>query len=175
MLILVGFGCQRTQKFETKPVEINREQILSDARKSGLIMDKKEIERMMDSATQKTIEGRNPSDVSAYLKVDTTKWKSAALADVTGGGSFGLAFSNWQNEKTIVIAKMGNLPALKDGSFYDGWLVHRGTDMSVVNIGKAVVNGDQLVLVFETETDLSDHDFFVLTQDSQHILEGSFR
>jgi hypothetical protein len=172
---VAGFGCQRASKTETQPVEINRDQILSDARKSGLIMDKKEIEQMGDPARQITIEGINPSDVSAYLKTDTTVWASATLADVTGGGSFGLAFTTRENEKTIVIVKMGNLPALKDESSYEGWLVRRGKDISVVNIGKAAASEDQFVLVFKTASDVSDHDFFVLTQNSQHILEGSFR
>ncbi len=175
VIILVGFGCQRTQEPKVNSTEIDRNQILSEARKSGLIMDDKEIVRMNDSASLQKIDGTNPSNVSTYLKIDTTTWTSAALADVTGGGSFGLAFLNYQDGKTTVVAKMGNLTAREGESVYEGWLVQRGKEMRVVNLGAAIAVEDQFVVVFETQTDLSDHDFFVLTWDGQHILEGSFR
>lgn len=174
-LLFVGFGCQRDSQPQANSTEIDRDQILSEARKSGLIMNENEVIQMTDLASGQTFDGTNPSNVAVYLKKDVKGWATAALADVTGGGSFGLAFTDHQNGKTILIAKMGNLPVLEEGSSYEGWLVRRGEEMGVVRVGKALATEDQSVIVFESSADLSDHDFFVLTRDSIHILEGSFR
>lgn len=174
-VLLFGFGCSRSPDTKSNSSEIDRNQILEEARANGLIMDEAEIQRMTDVTNTQKIDGTNPSNISTYMKMDTTGWKSAALADVTGGGSFGLAFASRENEKSTVIAKMGNLPTLENGQFFEGWLVRRGEEMKVVNIGKAVVVDDQQAIVFVTQIDLSDYDFFVLTQEQTHILEGSFR
>lgn len=183
ILLLVGFGCRRAIESTNGSVEIDRDQILSEARKSGLIMDTAEIDLMSNPSVQQKIDGTSPSNLSDYFSKDTARWKSAALADVTGGGSFGLAFFSRENDQTTLIAKVGNLPALEEGERYEGWIVKRGEDMRVTNVGEVAPVADQYAIVFVTKTDLNDYDFFVLTREqqtddslpSQHVLEGSFR
>lgn len=183
ILLLVGFGCRRVPESTKGSVEIDRDQILSEARKSGLIMDVEEIARMAETTVQQRISGSSPSNVSDYISKEVLGWKSAALADVTGGGSFGLAFLQTENGYSTLIAKVGNLPALEEGQWYEGWVVKRGDEMRVGSVGSVVPAGDQYAIVFITQTDLSDYDFFVLTREqqdenslpSQHVLEGSFR
>lgn len=183
VLIVSGFGCNRQDNAKNGSAEIDREQILSDAKKSGLIMNETEISAMADPARLQTVSGSNPKDISGYVIAQTEGWKSAALADVTGGGSFGLAFTNVENGSFTLIAKMGNLPAAQEGFHYEGWLVRRGEDMRVVSVGEPQPKGEQYANVFLSKTDLSDYDFYVLTLEpndqnpapAQHLLEGALK
>lgn len=182
VVVLFGWGCTKIRQDQNQPPEINREEILFDAKQSGLIMNDEEILRMATIPIQLTVQGNNPQDVSDFLFVDIDGWKSAALADVTGGGSFGLAFLEHKNSQFTFIAKMGNLPEPIQGAVYQGWLVKRGETMSVIPVGNAIRVGEQLVNVFVSSTDISDHAFYVLTLEEQpddfipeeHILEGAF-
>ena len=183
LIALGGFGCSTQPTTDDQLAEINRDQILFEAKKTGLIMNDEEIRVMEDPAHVDVIEGTNPQNVDTYLSQSTAGWKSAALADVTGGGSFGLAFTQFANQKFTLIAKMGNLPELQEGFVYEGWLVKRGDDLRVVSTGKAQFVDDQLVNVFVTATDVSSYDFYVLTVEpmdenfspAEHILEGMIR
>lgn len=176
LVVFAGFGCN-------KPQEFSKENVLFEAKKNGLIMDENEIFAMADPASLTSVTGENPDDVKSILLVDKTGWKAAALADVTGGGSFGLAHTTVENGVYTLFVSMGNLPELRDGYFYEGWIVRRGDEMSVVSTGHAKPNGDAFVNVFTSRTDLLDHTFFVLTLESddnnpapsEHILEGRFR
>ncbi|MBI2475076.1 anti-sigma factor [Candidatus Uhrbacteria bacterium] len=185
-LALFGFGCANkidTVKDENAPKEINREQILTQAKRDGLIMDDNEIEKMSDVSVLQTTNGKNQTSFAQYIKKDFAGWNSAALADVTSGGSFGLAFSTFETGSYTLVVKMGNLPELSEGSHYEGWVVKRGNEMRVISVGQAIKNEDQFVIVFKSPEDLTAYDFFVLTLESNetdpspssHILEGTFR
>lgn len=181
-LILIGFGCASQESQEEAPAEIDRDAILLEAQKNGLIMGEEEIHSMTFVALS-DVQGQNVEDVEAYLDRDVAGWSAAALADVTGGGSFGLAYTQYEGGLFTLIAKMGGLPEPAEGYFYEGWLVRRGEDLSVVSTGKAVTSGVWFGNVFLSSTDLSDHDFFVLTLEpddgnpapAEHILEGSIK
>ncbi|MBI5370184.1 anti-sigma factor [Candidatus Uhrbacteria bacterium] len=180
LAILAGFGCQRQAPTPVDPSVINRDQILLDARKNGLIMDAKETQALSDSSVVQSIEGKIPVNIGALLKKDFSGWKSAALADVTGGGSFGLAFMTREDGSSIVVAKMGNLPTAPEGAHYEGWLVHRGDTLRAVDTGGVTVQGDQVINAFQSAEDLSDFNFYLLTLEASdnnatpgtHVLEG---
>jgi len=185
VVALIGFGCGSKPSSDSKseiPV-IDRQAILFEARQNGLIMTDEEKLRMTDAAILRTVSGTFPSDVESYLKKDFSGWMSAALADVTGGESFGLAFTQFKKGEFTLVAQLGNLSEPQTGYVYEGWLIRRGEKMSVVNAGvaRAVEKGHGLVF-FSTE-DLRDHDFFVLTLEpddansspGEHILEGILR
>ena len=185
-LTLLGFGCAKkpaTVENENVSKEINREQILAQAKRDGLIMDDNEILTMSDASVLQTTNGKNQTSVAQYIKKDFAGWNSAALADVTGGGSFGLAFSTFEKSSYTLVAKMGNLPELSEGSHYEGWIVKRGNEMRVMSVGEAKQNEDQFMIVFKSQEDLTTYDFFVLTLEldeinlapAKHILEGTFR
>jgi len=152
---------------------------LFEAQQNGLIMGEEEM-ATMSAVSLTDVEGQTVDGVDSYLDRDVTEWSSAALADVTGGGSFGLAYTQYADGLFTLIAKMGALPEPADGYFYEGWLVRRGENISVISTGKAVVSGVWHANIFLSSTDLSDHDFFVLTLEpddgnpapTEHILEG---
>lgn len=176
LVIFFGFGCNRSEEFST-------EKVLFEAKQNGLIMDETETVAMADPAKLKSRAGENSADFKPMLLADRRTWKAAALADVTGGGSFGLAHATFEDGMYKLFASMGNLPELRDGYFYEGWVVRRGEKMSVVSTGRAMTNGDAFVNVFTSSADLRDHTFFVLTLEpddnnpapAEHILEGTFR
>ncbi|MEK7615264.1 MAG: anti-sigma factor [Patescibacteria group bacterium] len=184
LILVAGFGC--TPKQQTPPSEIDkaavidRPAILLEAKRSGLIMNDEEILRMTDPNLQEKSDGAAAQNLSTQ-KTDT--WKSAALADVTTGGSFGLAHATFQNGSYLLVSKMGNLPEPQNGFFYEGWIVRRGDVMRVMSLGRAQLVENQYVITFRSRVDLSDHDFFVLTLEpsdnnpvpAEHILEGMFR
>jgi len=188
---LVGFGCTKlptSSKTDTKDSasqsQMDHRAILLDAKQQGLIMDTAEIDRMkdpsvivQDSKTQKV------SDVASLIASDTKTWSAAALADVTGGNSFGLVHTHFQNGEFKLFATLGGLPVPQNGASYNGWLVKRGTDMKVLNTGTIELSGKQFVNTYLSAEDFSNYDFFVITlqsssdstQPGEHILEGVIR
>ncbi len=182
LLILAGFGCNR-QPDNNGPEQIDRDQILFEARKNGLIMNESEVTQMAEVSRLKSVQNKPVTDLTPYLTKKTDGWKSAALADVTGGGSFGLAFSTTESGGYALLAKMGNLPIPQQGYRYEGWLVRRGSELSVIPLGPATQIEEQFVQVFLTQEDISDHDFYVLTLEpddenptpAEHILEGTLK
>ena len=125
----------------------------------------------------------NQTNVETYLEVDKKGWSSAALADVTGGESYGLAHASFENGIYTVVADLGNLTKPSENFSYQGWLVKRGEAMMIVNAGTAVKTETGYALVFTSSENLSELTFFVLTLErtdglstaEEHILEGSFR
>ena len=182
-IALVGFGCTRGSDRSNGAASFSPEKILAEAKKNGLIMDDAETLAMSDVSHLASVSGSNPEDQDPYVVVDKTDWKAAALADVTGGGSFGLAFSDYRDGNYTLVATMGNLPPLAEEQFYEGWIVKRGKQMSVVSIGKVEPRGDKFAHVFVSKEDLRGYDFFVVTSESddghlapdQHKLEGTFK
>jgi hypothetical protein len=176
-IVLLGFGCQGdgSQSSSDEPVVIDRDAILLQAVDNGLIMDSSEIDQMAASGQLET-----QASVSVDPNVSINGWKSAALADVTAGESYGLAFTTFEDGSFKLIAKLGNLPVPSNNYFYEGWLVRRGEDMSVVSTGVALLSGSDYINTFSATSDISDHDFYVLTLEpddgdpapAEHILEG---
>lgn len=183
LFLFVGIGCRSSVTQAPGPRILDRQQILSEAKRDGLIMNDSEIALMTDQTRIASVSGINPENFSSYLSKNVSNWKGAALADVTGGGSFGLAFTTREDGRQVLISKMGNLPPLEDGFFYEGWIVRRTNEMSIVSVGAVQLVKDQFVNVFISDTDLSEYNFFVLTLESpdgnpapgKHILEGTFR
>ncbi|KKR04646.1 MAG: hypothetical protein UT30_C0005G0049 [Candidatus Uhrbacteria bacterium GW2011_GWF2_39_13] len=185
VLLLVGGGCvkdKETLSTQTPSDVIDRGSILIQAKENGLIMKDEEIAQMKVQPLETDV-GVIFTDVSDYEEMIVKGWNSAALADVTGGDSFGLAYANFSNETYTIITKMGNLPEPAQGYFYEGWLIRRGDSFSVLSIGHAVKTEKGYMNVYQSPTDLSDHAFYVLTLEAEngnatadeHILEGSFR
>ncbi len=112
-----------------------------------------------------------------------TDAEQAILRDVSGSGGSGIATRKWDGvrfEHTI----LADLPSLKDGEFYAGWLV-RGqpteAGFSVRSTGRLRLVKGGWVLDYTTGQNLSDYNGVVVTRelkdDSQpelHMLEGSF-
>ena len=185
-LVLVGGGCffkgENKDNQNTTP-EIDRDAILFEARENGLIMDEGEVARMTQIEVSADPTGSVAEPVDAYLKMDFKGWAAAALADVTGGGSFGIARTRFLNGKFILVAELGNLPDPQLGYSYQGWLVRRGEQMDAVSAGIPVKTDKGNAIVYLSSQDFTAHDFFVLTLEPDdgnpspagHILEGEIK
>jgi len=182
IITLFGFGCISNSEKTDVSVVIDRDAILFEAKENGLIMNDEEIQKM--AATNVNLdEMLKEADKDAMKLNDFSKWLAAALADVTGGDSYGMAHMRFENNTYSMIAEMGNLPILQDDYFYEGWIVKRGEQMSVISTGKAEFDGEVHLSAYQSKQDLSDYDFFVLTLEpndgdpapAEHILEGMFK
>ncbi|TAL49656.1 anti-sigma factor [Patescibacteria group bacterium] len=189
-LLCIGGGCalDRTSSDSTEPA-IDRNSVLVEARENGLIMSESEVNLM--SQTSPTIDPavRVTQDIQTYLKANVRDWFSAALADVTGGSSFGIAHSQFASGIFTLVVEMGNLPEPASGYFYEGWLVERDEEpldeppLRLISIGRAQKTEDGYAMVYRSGTDLTEYNFFVLTLEpddgnstpAEHILEGTLK
>ena len=103
-----------------------------------------------------------------------------SLLDVSGGASSGVAMARYQDGEYLLKVEFANLPPLEEGFFYEGWIVRRGENMSVISTGVInELNGLQQNIYRSTQN-LLDHDFYVLTLEpddgdpapDKHINEG---
>jgi hypothetical protein len=180
---MLGFGCLRGVSDVSNNGEIDRGAILSEARKSGLIMNEDEILIMTQSAVYDVVNLATNETRQTFRENNFSSWRSAALADVTGGGSFGLAHTFSSKDRFRLFARMGGLRILDDQHAYEGWIVRRGESLRAVSLGYAELVGEWYEIALESTENLSDHDFFVLTLEvlddepapSEHILEGAFQ
>jgi hypothetical protein len=184
-ILFLGMGCLwggEPTVPEDPTVLIDHDAILLEAKEKGLIMNDEEVASMVNSV--RTDAGIiEIIDADSLINQDFSGWGTAALADVTGGGSYGLAYANYQDGIYTLVSRMGELPALADGYQYEGWIVRRSEDFSAINIGPVMHTEEHLVSVYQSTTDLSDHDFFVLTLEpldenpapAEHILEGRIK
>jgi hypothetical protein len=182
--VVVGFGCVKDVKptVEQKQV-IDRNAILLDARNQGLIMDTGEVEHMKDVSVLVQDEGNVVAPAwNSFAGTDYKTWTAAALADVTGGSSYGLAYLQFSKGTFRIVASFGGLVQPTDGSYYNTWLVKRGDGMKMINLGKLISSESEMKLTYASKTDLSEYDFFVVTLQSpdttipgEHLLEGVIR
>lgn len=181
-LTLTGAGCFFSTP-DSVSTEIDRGSILVEARENGLIMDGEEITLMAQTAPAGDPLVLAAWDLETYLDADVRDWTSAALADVTGGESFGIAHSQYVSGGFTLVVEMGNLPEPASGYFYEGWLVRRGENFSIVSMGRATQTQDGYANVYLSGTDFTDYDFYVLTLEpedgnaapAEHILEGTLK
>lgn len=185
-LVLVGGGCfGKGKQDETRDVSelVDRDSILFEAKTNGLIMSDEEIVTMSTTLPTTDAGARDMVNVLDYRNHDVTGWASAALADVTGGESFGLAYAQLKDGGFTLIVEMGNLPEPAQGYFYEGWLVRRVDAFSAIDTGQAVQTPEGYMNIYRSSSDLSDYNFYVLTLESddgnsapaEHILEGIIR
>jgi hypothetical protein len=178
VLVLAGAGCQGTEDVVDRTDIIDRDAIILQAMENGLIMDGVEID-VMKSMTVES-HGTTVGNPLSYINQDFSTWSTAALADVTGGNAYGLAYARVNNGQFQLVANMGLLDLPAENYFYEGWIVRRGKDVSVISTGRAVETTEGYINVFTSPEDLTDHAFYVLTLEpddgdpspAEHILEG---
>lgn len=182
-LVFLGGGCLSTDSEGEASTEFDRDSVLVEARENGLIMNSEETALMTQTSLTTDSNPLPSRDAESYVNTDTRDWFSAALADVTGGTSFGIAHSQYDSGTFTLVVEMGNLPEPASGYFYEGWLVRRGESLSILSTGRAEVTQDGFANVYLSRTDLTDYDFYVLTLEaedgnpapSEHILEGTLK
>lgn len=105
------------------------------------------------------------------------------LEDVTGNNAYGVATASFDEVTGYDLSVIfGDLPDLEPNFFYEGWVVRRGENMSVISTGALEMDeSGEYMNTYTSETDLTDHDFYVLTLEpddgdpapAAHILEGT--
>ena len=111
--------------------------------------------------------------------VETTEL--AAVGGYAGGGTANRDY----NGKTFVHLVVAQLPDPASGKFYEGWLVKKQPTLTFISTGKLEKEGgDDFVLLFTSETDYSDYNDVVITEETEnlgldgkpetHVLEGTF-
>ena len=101
-----------------------------------------------------------------------------AVGNHTGTGTANRTYDE-ENFIHLVVAQIG--PSA-DGKFYEGWLVKDGIPVST---GKMIAEGGDYSLLFQSDTDYSDHNLVVITEETEadgldgkpevHVLEGTFQ
>lgn len=99
----------------------------------------------------------------------------------TEGKAEGAVESRFKDNKYELRATFVNLPEPTGTDFYEGWIVRKGENMDVVSTKSLSRINGEWVNVFESDEDLSDHTFYVVTLEpydnnplpyDSHILEG---
>lgn len=127
----------------------------------------------------------NTKDTSMAAPEAANTWTAEGpLSDVSGGQAEGQATAKWNGERYLLTASFDTLPDPQGTDFYEGWIVRRGENMSVISTGKAEKETDGMYSnVYAVPDDLRDHDFYVLTLEpddgdpapAAHILEGTIQ
>lgn len=154
------------------------------------------IEKDVEDAMDKM----EPTEDAMMKKVDDEMMKgmmsmtyeySGQLADVTdgndvrgintGGNSSGVARASFKDGSYMLLATFENLPDPAGTDFYEGWVVRKGENLSVISTGKAEKTVGKYSNTYSSGSDLTDHTFCVLTIEpddgdpapADHILEGT--
>jgi hypothetical protein len=130
-----------------------------------------------DSVMKEGILNREIADEVEMMKYQF----SGNLGDVSGGDSIGVAKAIFTDGSYNMVATFDDLPDPEGTDFYEGWVVRKGSDFSVISTGKAEVTNGQYVNQYSSDEDLTDHLFYVLTiepddgnpEPAGHILEGT--
>jgi hypothetical protein len=103
--------------------------------------------------------------------------EKVVLNDIAGSNASGIATRKFENGR-FVHAILADLPDLKKGSFYQGWLVK---EEEFVSTGRMRVAKGGYLLEFKSGTDYSDYKKVVVTREKlldntpeEHVLEGNF-
>jgi hypothetical protein len=98
----------------------------------------------------------------------------------TGGNGSGVAQANYKDGAYDLLVTFKNIPDPEGTDFYEGWIVRRGDNFSVISTGKVEKVDGVYTNAYSSGEDLTDHDFYVLTIEpddgnpapADHIVEG---
>jgi len=105
---------------------------------------------------------------------------SGDLMDVSGGAASGIAKADFSEGVYRLLATFSDLPDPTGTDFYEGWVVRRGENMSVISTGRVPNIEGIYTNSYMSASDLTGHDFYVLTLEpddgdpapAAHIVEG---
>lgn len=111
---------------------------------------------------------------------DVTEGKIVTGID-TKGNAAGMVQATYEQNTYSLLATFDGLPDPQGTDFYEGWVVRKGENMSVISTGRAEKVDGKYQNTFEASQDLTDHDYYVLTIEpddgdpapAEHILDGT--
>jgi len=103
---------------------------------------------------------------------------SGELKDVTGGNATGTAKADYGTEYFLYVT-FENLLEPEGTDFYEGWIV-RSSPFNFISTGRVQKIAGQYMNLYNSDQDLTDHDFYVLTIEPDdndpapagHVVEG---
>ncbi|HBK34501.1 MAG: hypothetical protein UU08_C0008G0035 [Candidatus Uhrbacteria bacterium GW2011_GWE2_40_58] len=184
VLVFPGIGCLQLKtdgSFSQGNEQINRNEILENAKESGLIMDDEEILFMSQKATTLYDDKQIVLDAIEMEEMKLVAYAyQGALADVTGGGSHGVAKATFHDGVYKLFVSAGDLPELQEGMYFEGWIVKRGEEMKILSTGKLMAVDEGYINTYESNENLTGMSFYVVTSEwddgdstsGLHVLEG---
>jgi len=133
----------------------------------------------MAEMMHRTLESITNKPSSTYNQLAGIQAQNATLAPVDGSTSAGSATATWDGSTYEVKAVFTNLPEPLPGFFYEGWVVRKGSNLSVISTGVAdIATGNTYI----SNQNLIDHGSYILTLEpddgdpapADHVVEGSF-
>lgn len=178
IMVLTGVGCTTTEE-ETNDNQEGVEETV----------EKTDAEMMMETVVEDDMMMEVDEVMVGAMREPDYQNKGTLVAitdDAAKGPEKGIAWSAYDVEKKVytLYATFDALPELNaDEYFYEGWIVRKGTDMSVISTGAIEYDAKlgQWINKYQSEQDLTDHDFYVLTLEpnddnpapAAHVLEGT--
>jgi len=78
---------------------------------------------------------------------------------------------SYQDNSYLMVASFENLPDLKDGSFYNGWLLKEGDDFKIINTKKALKLAGAYMNSYNSEKDLTDYNIYLLSIEEDNSVK----
>ena len=198
VIIVVGVAYYVIQQ-QAQKTEIVQEKTTVEKDKEAIV-EKKDGETMTDEETEAMMMKAEQTRDAMMKNVDDTMMKemmtmvyqySGQLADVTegktirgtstDGESSGIAKANFKDSVYSLLVTFENLPDPQGTDFYEGWVVRKGSQFSVISTGEVEKVDEVYTDTYLSGEDLTDHNFYVLTLEpddgdpapADHILEGT--
>ena len=198
VIIVVGVAYYVIQQ-QAQKAEIVQEKTTVEKDKETIV-EKKNGKAIIDKVTEAMMMKAEPTKDAMIKIVDDTMMKeimamvyqySGQLADVTegkiirgtsyDGKSSGTAKANFKDGAYSLLVTFENLPDPQGTDFYEGWIVRKGPQFSVISTGEVGRVDEVYTDTYLSGEDLTDHNFYVLTIEpddgdpapADHILEGT--
>lgn len=164
-----------------------------EMKSEGAMMEKEESmtfeEEMMKSMVSDEGKMEHKASMDGMMEGMDFQFQGS-LEDVTSGdirgtpfdgSSSGVAKAVFADGMYHLIVDFENLPDPVTDDFYEGWVVRKGLRFSVISTGALEKVDGKYVNKYMSSTDLTDHDFYVLTLEPNdgdpapdaHVLEGT--
>lgn len=174
VLFLVGGGLYITNR------NLRQAEQAKMAQEKAAMKEKQDKDAMMKKDESDKAMMKKNQEIMMMAQQDTSS-KKATLADVSGGTGTGKAFVLRKSGKLYFTAT-GNLPDPVTGSFYEGWLVVKGSNPPrFVDTGKLTKQNDGgYEVTYSSDNLYEGYDMVVITWEKiddqkpeKHILEGT--
>jgi hypothetical protein len=164
------------------------------AEKEKALMQKEAMEQNEKNVMQKETTEQQEKNVMMEEKIDKInnevyshigQLKNVAAGKTILGIKFydntsGIIKARFKDGTYNLLATFNDLPDPKNSDFYEGWVIRKSLLYSVKSVGKVKKIDGFYINEYSSATDLTDHDYYVLTLEpddnnpasAYHILEG---
>lgn len=177
-ILALGGWWWYTNKYEAPSINVqSTEEVASMMMEKESSVDESKV--AMDEVVEAKIEKMEVKEFQ-YKGLLSDVTKGSIRGTNTNGNATGIARAGFDETYSLRVT-FENLPDPAGDDFYEGWVVRRGEDFNVISTGPVGKIEDQYINVYMSNTDFTDHDFYVLTLEpndgdpapADHIVEGT--